>query len=41
VLARTNVPMLTAVQAAAAGAATSLQSREQLSDAVLAGLQVG
>jgi hypothetical protein len=36
VLARRNVSTLTAVQTAAAGAATSLQSRDQLTDIIVA-----
>lgn len=41
VLARRNVNTLTAVQAAAAGAAGSLQSRDELTDVVVAELRVG
>lgn len=40
VLARRNVSTLTAVQTAAAGAATSLQSRDQLTDIVVADMRV-
>jgi hypothetical protein len=41
VLARRDVSTLTAVQTAAAGAATSLQSRDQLTDIVVADMRVG